>query len=342
MTDKGAERNFISSLAAELNVPLQAIEAVISGEIPAGGEKLRDLIMKRLGSDGRGVFFCTVWKGSAPLTAARQMPTYDYFGQVLEGANLCLYKVGYTLQLFVANDQIVDFPYFEHILVNRPNAGVINLTAAGSVELLEACQKYNRPIVFLDHPITEDSSDHYLVSMESECIIEKVVAYLYDLGHRRIAFIRGPVTKQTEQDRFNGYTTGLTKLGLEIDNALIGAGNWHETTGKAAVERFLALESPPTAIIASNDLMAFGAMRAIQEKGLNIPRDISVIGFDNVALASMTDPPLTTVSTPMTEMGRKAAEYIVSLLEGGSPRPRQVYFPLEIIIRGSTGTAPTN
>jgi LacI family transcriptional regulator len=340
MTDEEAKRNFISGLAAELNVPLRVVQAVIQGESATGGKKLRALIMKKLGSDGRGVFFCAVWKGSAPLTAANQLPDYDYFGQILEGMNLCLYKVGYTLQLFVANDQIVDLPYFEYILANHPNAGIINLTAAATLELLEACQNYNRPIVFLDHPITEDPSDHYLISMESEPIIEKVVAYLYDLGHRRIAFIRGPVTKQTELDRYKGYMAGLTNLGLEIDNALIGAGNWHELTGKAAAEKFLALASPPTAIIASNDVMAFGAMIAIQEKGLKIPQDISVVGYDNIALASMTDPPLTTVHTPMTQMGIAAAEYMVSLLEGRSPSPRQVYFPLEIVIRGSTGAAP--
>lgn len=66
--------------------------------------------MKRLGNDGRGVFFCAVWKGVAPLTAAHQLPDYDYFGQIIEGINLCLYKVGYTLQLFVTSDQMVDFP----------------------------------------------------------------------------------------------------------------------------------------------------------------------------------------------------------------------------------------
>src|SRR4051812_47921176 len=140
MTDKEAKWKIISGLAAELNVPQQVVEAVIHGEIAAGGEKLRDLVMKRLGSDGRGGFFCAVWKGSAPLTAARQLLSYDYFGQILEGMNLCLYKVGYTLQLFVANDQIVDLPYFKSILANRPNAGIINLTAAATVELLEVCQ----------------------------------------------------------------------------------------------------------------------------------------------------------------------------------------------------------
>lgn len=128
--------------------------------------------------------------------------------------------------------------------------------------------------------------------MESEPIIEKVVAYLYDLGHRRIAFIRGPVTKQTELDRYKGYIAGLTNLGLEVDNSLIGAGNWHELTGKAATEKFLALASPPTAIIASNDVMAFEAMCAIQEKGMKIPQDISVVGYDDIALASMTDLPI--------------------------------------------------
>lgn len=337
MTDKKAKQRFIDDLAVELNVPLPLIEAVIHGEMVVGSKKHRDLITKRLGNDGRGVFFCVVWKGTAPPAVAHQLSDYDYFGQILEGMNLRLYQADYALQLFVAHEQIVDLPYFESILANRPDAGVINLTAAASAELLTACQNYNRPLVFLDHPISEDIADHYLISMESESIVEQVVAYLYNLGHRRIAFIRGPVTKQTELDRYLGYIAGLTKLGLEIDNALIEAGNWHDLTGKAATEKFLALAAPPTAIIASNDVLAFEAISVIQAKGLKIPEDISVVGYDNIALASMSDPPLTTVRTPMTQMGIKAAEYMIALLEGRSPNPRQVYFPLEIVVRGSTG-----
>lgn len=330
---------FVSAIAAELNVLPQAVEAVINGDTALTTDKQRETIMKRFGNDGRGVFICAVWKGSARSTAARHMPSYDYFGQLLEGVNLYLYKAGYTLQLFVSSAPIADQEYFEYILVSHPNAGIIHLNSTVSQIIRLACQKFNRPIVFLDFPIDDDPSDAYFISMKSETLIEEAVRYLYRLGHRRIAFIRGPLTKQTELGRYKGYLAGLNKLGLDRENDLIMAGNWHEPTGMMAVEKFLGLPSPPTAIIASNDLIACEAMTTLQKKGLKIPDDMSIIGYDDLAIASMSSPPLTSVRTPMTQMGMKAGEMMVSLLEGKSPEPRQVYFPLELVIRASTGAA---
>jgi LacI family transcriptional regulator len=340
MVKQQTKLDLIEQIAANVGVSIDDVNAVVYGEKPVRSEKLQAII-DTLARDGRGgVYVCAVWKGDPIENAIRNLARYDYFGQIIEGLNLYLHKKGYASQLLVSNLHLADFAYFEYILLNHSNVGLINVASHFTGYLKEACEHHQRPLVFLDYPAGEDTTDQYIISMKSEAVIAEVVDYLYGLGHRRIAFIQGPQEKQTALDRYLGYCAGLATVGIELDQALVRMGNWDSPSGKAAAEQFLALLSPPTAIIASNDLMAFGVMEADEEQGLKIHDHISVVGFDDIALASMTKPPLTSVRTPMTEMGSLAGEYIVKLLEGETPRPHHVHLPLEIMIRESTGPAP--
>lgn len=340
MVKQRTKLDLIEQIAARVGVSSDDVNAVVYGEKPVRSEKLQAII-DTLAIDGSGgVYICAVWKGNPIENTIRNVARYDYFGQIIEGLNLCLHKKGYASQLLVSNLHLADFAYFEYILSRHENVGLINVASHFTGPLKEACEHFQRPLVFLDYPVGEDTTNQYIISMKSEAIIAEVVQYLYDLGHRRIAFIQGPQKKQTALDRYIGYCAGLEAVGIGFDEELVCLGGWYPQTGKAAAEHFLALPSPPTAIIASNDLMAFGVMDAVKERGLRIPDDVSVVGFDDIALASMSSPPLTSVRTPMTEMGSTAGEYIVKLLEGETPEPRHVHLPLDIIIRETTGPAP--
>jgi LacI family transcriptional regulator len=340
MGNQQAKLDVIHQIAAPLGVSLDDVNAVLYGEKLTRNEKLLAII-DALANDGHGgVYSCAVWKGDPVQNSARTLPRYDYFGQILEGLNLYLHKKGYTSQLLVNTFQLADYAYFENILVRYPSAGLITLAVPSTEHLRKACQDYERPIVYLDFPVGENTSKQYIISAKNETIIAEVVRYLYGLGHRRIGFVQGLLEKQGAFDRYKGYRRGLMSVGIEVDEALVFAGNWDMAGGKAAAEQFLMLPSPPTAIIASNDLMAFGVMQAVEQWGLKIPDDVSVVGFDDITSAMLTQPPLTSVRAPMTEIGRKAGEYMVQLLEGESPRPYHLYVPLEIIKRESVGPAP--
>jgi DNA-binding LacI/PurR family transcriptional regulator len=340
MMSQAEKLRLIQRVAARLGVSAADVQAVMYGESTLGSDKLL-AIMHTLANDGRGgVYVCAVWKGDPIENVVQNVPRYDYFAQIIQGVNLYLYKKGYTSQLLVSGFPLVDYAYFEQIIQRRPDAGLINVASHFTGDLKKACDEYHRPLVYLDYPVGEDITNQYIISMKCEAILAEVVGYLHGLGHRRIAFIQGPQTKQTALDRYKGYRTGLEAVGLEFDEGLVFAGNWDVPAGKAAALQFLALLSPPTAIIASNDLMAYGVIQGVAERGLKIPDDVSVVGFDDIALASMTNPPFTSVRTPMIEMGSKAAEYIVQLLEGESPHPPSLDLPLEIVIRESTGPAP--
>jgi LacI family transcriptional regulator len=144
--------------------------------------------------------------------------------------------------------------------------------------------------------------------------------HLADLGHRRIAFISGPDMFRSSHERRRGFAQGLADRGLKLAAKYVKEGAYTFDSGIACAKKLLAMDPPPTAIFAGNDEMATGVYRAARDAGLEIPRDLSVIGFDDSAICSKVWPPLTSVLLPIREMGRIAATKL--LLEGGALRDR--------------------
>ena len=220
MVKQQTKLDLIEQIAANVGVSIDDVNAVVYGEKPVRSEKLQAII-DTLARDGRGgVYVCAVWKGDPIENAIRNLARYDYFGQIIEGLNLYLHKKGYASQLLVSNLHLADFAYFEYIVLNHANVGLINVASHFTGYLKEACEHYHRPLVFLDYPAGEDTADQYIISMKSEAVIAEVVDYLYGLGHRRIAFIQGPQEKQTALDRYLGYCSGLATIGIELDEEL--------------------------------------------------------------------------------------------------------------------------
>ena len=170
------------------------------------------------------------------------------------------------------------------------------------------------------------------------------VQHLLGLGHRRIAVIGGPVAMLCSQARISGYTAALASAGLEVDPALIRNGNFHHIGGYQAARELFELPSPPTAIFAGSDEQAFGVAEAARVTGRRIPEDLSVVGFDDLAISRWFSPPLTTVRQPLAEMGRIAEEMLLTMIEGREPPGRQVELATELVVRSSTAppraTAP--
>jgi LacI family transcriptional regulator len=163
---------------------------------------------------------------------------------------------------------------------------------------------------------------------------------LLGLGHRRIAVIGGPVAMLCSQARISGYSAALASAGVEVDPALIRHGNFHHIGGYQAARELLDLPDPPTAIFAGSDEQAFGVAEAARVMGRRIPEDLSVVGFDDLAISRWFSPPLTTVRQPLVEMGRTAAEMLLTMIEGREPHGRQVELATELVIRSSTAPPP--
>ncbi|MEO7494423.1 MAG: LacI family DNA-binding transcriptional regulator [Massilia sp.] len=166
------------------------------------------------------------------------------------------------------------------------------------------------------------------------------VEHLLQLGHRRIAFVAGSLATGQSAERQKGYEDALRAAGIEIDEALMLPGKFTQAGGYAASEQLLLLEHPPTAIFCANDEMAFGALDAINSRGLKVPDDISVIGFDDIPTSSHVFPTLTTMRQPFADMASRAVSEVVAIIQGREMNPARIAFPMQIVIRNSTGPVP--
>jgi len=159
--------------------------------------------------------------------------------------------------------------------------------------------------------------------------------YLIDLGHAAIVTLVGPYNEEDAFDRLAGYYQALVQAGLDFDPALAASGDWSATSGYQATQRLLEAGRPFSAIFAQNDRMAVGAIRALREAGRRVPDDVSVIGFDDIPLASYFDPPLTTLRQPMEESGQRAVRLLIETIQNPDRPPEQVLTHARLIERAS-------
>jgi LacI family transcriptional regulator len=162
------------------------------------------------------------------------------------------------------------------------------------------------------------------------------VHHLYELGHRRIATVTGMIDSRPGIDRLRGYRAAIQQLGLAYRDDYVRYGDFYAESAREATEHLLELDEPPTGIFAASDLMAIGAIRAAAERGLKVPEDFSVIGFDDIQLAPHTNPPLTTLRQDKLGLGAAAGDALVARIAGDPDRPSLRTLPVELIVRGST------
>lgn len=164
--------------------------------------------------------------------------------------------------------------------------------------------------------------------------------HLLQLGHRRIGFIAGSAFTGQSQERQHGYESALRGAGIEVDPKLIAAGDFGRRSGYEAASALLTAEDAPTAIFAANDEMAFGAIDAVRACGLQMPQDVSVVGFDDIPAAAHVHPALTTVRQPLAAISEAAVRELLVRITGAGGERQRVEFPSELVLRDSTAKAP--
>ena len=194
------------------------------------------------------------------------------------------------------------------------------------------------PCILIDHRSLEATLPS--VRADNRAGMHQATRYLVQLGHRRIGFIKGIAGHGTSLDRYLGYQDGLGEAGLEENPELVRQGDYEETGGVRCARDLLGLGDPPTAILASNDQMAVGVLAAALEMRVQVPDQLSVIGFDDIPLARRVFPTLTTVHQPLEEMGCEAVRMALDSLEGGLPSLSVRLVPTHLVIRRSTRLAP--
>jgi LacI family transcriptional regulator len=216
----------------------------------------------------------------------------------------------------------------------RATDGVILVASDVQSPLHAELRRLNIPTVVID-PAGVPAHDVPTVGAANWTGGLAATEHLISLGHRRIGFIAGPRQLLCSRTRLDGYRAGLEAAGIAAEDELIQQGDFYHESGFACAGRLLELEHPPSAIFASSDQMAFGAYEAVRQRGLRVPDDVSVVGFDDLPEARWSSPPLTTVRQPLSEMGTLAARTVLRLARGETIESLRIELATQLVLRDS-------
>jgi DNA-binding LacI/PurR family transcriptional regulator len=240
---------------------------------------------------------------------------------------------GYTVLICNADEDGRNEEVALELFIERQVSGVIHCSAGANLDLLRVLLQKSIPLVDLDRQSGLENVD--TVILDNRLGAALATRHLLELGHIRVAMISGPKHLSNARKRLDAFRKTLRSERIALPNEYIEFGDFREHSGRIAAERLLSLETPPTAILVANNEMMAGALLAIRQRRVKVPRDLSVIGFDDARWAQYSDPPLTVISQPTEVMGQKAAELLLGRLNG-EKESTTVMFKPELIIRGST------
>lgn len=221
-----------------------------------------------------------------------------------------------------------------HKLLERRVEGLI-LTGARRAEKTYETIRHNAVPFAITWKLAR-GGDLPCVSFDNQKAAAKAVHYLHMLGHRRIGLICGRTDlNDRAAGRRSGFETSIRELGMEVDSALIHEEEFEFEKGREAMARMMSMSAPPTAVFCANDIQAIGALNECRNSGLSVPRDISIVGFDDLPISQYTLPQLTTIRVPAVEMGRAATEAVIQAIDGAGEVPRQE-LETELVVRGTT------
>jgi LacI family transcriptional regulator len=256
-----------------------------------------------------------------------------YIGEIARGIDEELSRFEYDLLLYTTHRDKGKEASYSVRLAKGLADGLLLVVPFLTNTYTETLKAQNFPYVLIDQidPAAQSSS----VECTNWQGAYDLTRYLIELGHTRIGFITGLMGLRNAVDRLEGYRAALLDSGIPYIPELVQEGDYWKDGGYQAASKLLNLAKRPTAIFASNDLSAFGAMEAARTHGLHIPNDISIVGFDDIPQASLVYPQLTTVRQPLDQMGRVGARLLIDQIEDPERPLRQVVLSTQLIVRDS-------
>jgi LacI family transcriptional regulator len=244
------------------------------------------------------------------------------------------HSFGYRLILYnTHNDSSRETSYFNAVAQQWVD-GVVFIPAMGRLGRLDILQAADIPSVAIDR--IPDDYKGPAVMLDNLKAGRLAGEHLLDLGHERLAHIGGPMEIRLARERFGGFQQALEMRGLDPKVCAVAEGTFTCQTGYLAMKQLLASRPYPTAVFAANDLMAIGAMRAVDEAGLRVPQDISIVGVDDIEVAAFQTPPLTTICQPFTQLATLGVQLLLDILAGKELVQSQIVIEPTLIVRQST------
>jgi LacI family transcriptional regulator len=263
----------------------------------------------------------------------------SYFSPILSGASEALYEQDMRIMLCpTLHEHDREVSLLGRLMRGTTDGAILMLPEESSAELLHL-QAQGFPFVVVD-PMQRPPDGIPCVAAMHGAGAKIATEHLLELGHRRIGAIAGTRGWYATEERLNGFRAALAGAGILLDPDLILYSDWRIPRGEEAAEELLSRPDPPTAIFGFNDNVAIGALNAARRRGLSVPDDLSVIGFDDTFQATIVTPQLTTVRQPLAELGRMGVSLLTRLIDGQRLDALRIELSTTLVVRDTTGPAP--
>lgn len=329
----------LRDIAARANTSVSTVSRVLNGKDERISEETRQLVLEaakelkyRPNPLARGLRL----KKTNSIGLVVPDISNPFFAHVTRSIQALAHRHGYTLVVCNTDEDLETEREHIDLLRRQRVDGMIVMPIGLEFGHLEKLQRSGMPLVLLDR--YDDALNAHAVVLNNHRGGYLATELLIDHGHRRIGISQGLDGTSTNAERVRGYQDALRDHGIPADERLVVGFDYREQSGYESTKALLCLEGRPTAIFATSDLIALGVIRALLEEGLQIPRDVSIVSFDDVDFAPVLVAPLTTVAQPREDMGEAAVQLLVEQIEAGAgadKKARQVVFQPRLIERGS-------
>jgi len=337
MAGNGPRRNVtMADVAKRANVSITSVSHVLNRTRPVSASTERSVLaaVADTGYIPDHVVRSLRHTGSRTIGLAMSAISNTYFSEVVRSAEQALSREGYSLLLADTHDEEVQEMRAVNELLSRRVDAILLAPSAHPDRALDHAARQQVPVVLIDRT-TEHRLDQ--VAAENVNATATLVTHLADLGHRHIAMIGGRHGLSTTVERLMGYRRGLRQARLRFNNDLMTTGDSTVDGGRHAALDLLSSQRPPTAVVVGNNAMTIGVMHAARDRGVSIPADLALVGFDDFEWADLFHPRLTVMGQPLQAMGEQAAEMLLSRLRHPSTPARRVIMQPQLIHRESCG-----
>lgn len=327
----------IGDISKHLNLSISTVSKALNG-YPDVSEQTRSLVIQKAREMG--------YEPSASARNLRRGRTdkigllinhslsyiSEYLAEVIAGAAYCAEQNGMNITLYTSTVHHPDG--LLRICRSGEIDGALLLWANPDEDMLQQLDDENMPYVLFGRRVSYP--DASFVAPDNYDGAYKLTQHLIEQGHTRIGFMARTLHGLTHEDRFNGYCQALKDANIHGDPSLIVDTVIEPDSGYKAALKLLALDNPPTAIFAFYDLMAVDALRALHDKGISVPDDVAIVGYDGLFSSLITTPQITTVKQPLEDMGREAIKLLLNRIENPDMPPDRITYPVKMFVRGSS------
>jgi LacI family transcriptional regulator len=334
--NRPGDRVTIVDVAREANVSFATVSRVVNGKGYVSAQT-RERVMQAMTRIGYTVNRqARVLAGGRTQVIGLLVRDLDtsYIGEILKGIDEVLAAAAYDLMLYTTHHRRTRESVFVNSLANGMTDGLLMILPMSPEAYVDSIRRRGIPFVLIDHEGYDAHTPS--VSAANREGARAAIRHLVELGHRRIAVITGNLDMDSGRQRLAGCQEELSAAHVCLPDDFLKIGDFHRPLGYQLAHELLRLPDPPTAIVAGNDVAAFGVLDAIRAAGLSAPSDVSVVGFDDIPDAQWTHPPLTTVRQPMRDMGKVATRMLLDAINDLENTGGKVELPADLVIRSST------